>query len=993
MQWRKTLAVHFALAAAITFLVAPLATHTSREPQRRRPRSISERMRAERETPGRGAALREEATADRGAAELGERDAFDAWFYGQRAYPGSVLPVDARTNARAHAKGHNKRDDDPEGPKWKPLGPSTIPDGQTDNSAGQLSPVSGRLNAIATHPTDPDIVYAAGAQGGVWKTKNARSPHPEWKPLTDDEASLAVGAIAIDPVNPDIIYVGTGEANRSCDSYYGQGILRSTNGGRTWTLLGATPGGAFNNPGPFVGKAVSRILIDRATAGSATGTTIWAATTIGFFSGGTIPTCDTPSGPNIGLWRSIDSGQTWELQNVPPGGAGSISVQDAAIDPNDGNIVYAAVRNTGVFKSTNAKAASATYVNMTTGFPAGSTPTPMRRINVSIGGPAAPNVLYAAVENGTGSRLFGLFKTSNGGASWTHIDEGFNGNATFAIADADPGPGVLPLVFVTRVSGPPFVTDGTWIDRRFLITPSAGTRATLSRTIYKVVDDSHLFLTTGSTAGLASAKYSVGNYPVYCDGQCFYDMTIAIDPMDPTGRRIYVGGNPHNFSPNFAPNLLEAPCDVFSQPCPAHYNWRSDDGGSRWSSISQGNGAGPSIHTDDHAYAFGPDGSLYDGNDGGIWRSADMGFSWTTMNTNIAITQFQGLSVHPTRRIVLGGTQDNGTNIRNPRMAPPPKWFHSDFGDGGMSVIDQSTPSRMFHTYFNQAFNFMGPARSDEGGAGGPGSWPFVGAYYGYGPQYYNGMDPKDDVSFYAPLTQHPAFAPNVIYFGSNRVYRSPDPQPTVAHTPSWTAVSPKLTKPAPPPPASRPYLSWIGVLPNLVAGKEVLYTGASDGRISVSSTVDGSGVAVWTAIDKAPLPNRAVTQVLPDATDRTGNTVYATFSGFNGATLATPGHVFKSTNGLSAATWTDVSGDLPDVPVNAIAIDSARSTIYVGTDIGVFQTRSGGAHWRQLTDGMPNVAVFGLAIDDDGNLVAATHGRGMFELQKGERHWSTHDR
>ena len=109
--------------------------------------------------------------------------------------------------------------------------------------------------------------------------------------------------------------------------------------------------------------------------------------------------------------------------------------------------------------------------------------------------------------------------------------------------------------------------------------------------------------------------------------------------------------------------------------------------------------------------------------------------------------------------------------------------------------------------------------------------------YYGYGPQYYNGMDPKDDVSFYAPLTQHPAFTPNVIYFGSNRVYRSPDPQPTLALTPSWTAVSPKLTKGAP-----GNYLSWIGVLPNLVAGREVLYTGASDGRISVSSTVSGSG-------------------------------------------------------------------------------------------------------------------------------------------------------
>jgi len=353
------------------------------------------------------------------------------------------------------------------------------------------------------------------------------------------------------------------------------------------------------------------------------------------------------------------------------------------------------------------------------------------------------------------------------------------------------------------------------------------------------------------------------------------------------------------------------------------------------------------------------------------------------------------VALHPNGTIVLGGTQDNGTNLRNAAVTPPPDWFHADFGDGGMAVIDQSTPQRMFHTYFNQAFNFMGPARSDIGGVGGPGSWPFVGAYFGYGPQYYNGMDPTDPVSFYAPLTQHPGFTPNVIYFGSNRVYRAPDPKPFVFTNPpspqpkSWTAVSPALTKPVTPtPPATSTvsttaYLSWIGVLPNRVNGKEVLYTGASDGRVSVSSNVDGSGVAAWTAIDKAPLPNRAVTQVLPSADDPTGNTVYATFSGFNGATPATPGHVFKSTDGLGAATWINISGDLPDVPANAIVVvsDKKKDAIYVGTDIGVFETLDGGAHWRHMTKGMPNVAVFGLATDPQGRIVAATHGRGMFEL------------
>jgi photosystem II stability/assembly factor-like uncharacterized protein len=996
---KKLIVVYAALASVIALALFGLTRAfdpaVSREATRR-PRSIRERMLEERSSVARSALLSQERASRNDGDADGDSslDAFDRWFYDQRKYPADSLPPGAMGQANADADAHNFDErDDTTGPKWTALGPISIPNGQTDTSAGQISPVSGRVSAIATDPANPDIAYVGGAQGGVWKTLNALSPQPHWDPLTDHEASLAVGAIAVDPVNPDIVYVGTGEANRSCDSYYGQGILRSTDGGQHWTVLGGG-GDPFGNQGPFVGKAVSKILIDPASAGSATSTTIWAATTFGFFESGTVATCDTPNGIGpVGLWRSTDSGQTWQLQNVPAGAAGLTSVQDAVIDPTNSNIVYAAVRSTGVFKSTNARAATATYAPMTTGFPAGSTVTPLRRINLTIGGPAAPNTLYSAIENGaSGDRLWGLYKSTNGGATWAHVDAGFNGSAAFANVTISPG---IVRGLVTRVSGPAFVTDGSWNGRRLVVTLNGSTNAVLSRTIQQVIDPSHLLLTTttGFTAAV-TARYSVGSYPSYCDGQCFYDMTVAVDPADAAGARVYVGGNPHVFFPNFAANLNETSCSR-SNPCSSHTNWRTDDSGLTWSSISQGQARSGSLHSDDHAYAFGADGSIYDGNDGGAWRSSDRGVSWTALNTNLAITQFQGVALDPTSNLVLGGTQDNGTNLTNPKLvAPTTKWFHSDFGDGGMAVIDQSTPSRMFHTYFNQAFNFMGPARSDVGGSGGPGSWPFVGAYFGYGPQYYNGMNPTDPVSFYAPLTQHPAFTPNVIYFGSNRVYRSPDPQPFIFTNPpsptqpvSWKAVSPALTKPGTT--ASTAYLSWIGVLPNLINGKEVLYVGASDGRISVSTNVDGSGIATWTAIDKAPLPNRAVTEVVPVGSDPTGNTVYATFSGFNGATPTTPGHVFKTVNGLGGAAWTDISGDLPDIPVNAIAVDTANdhgatvTALYVGTDVGVFESLDGGGHWRRLSKGMPNVAVFGLAIDSNRRLVAATHGRGMFQLNR----------
>jgi hypothetical protein len=87
-------------------------------------------------------------------------------------------------------------------------------------------------------------------------------------------------------------------------------------------------------------------------------------------------------------------------------------------------------------------------------------------------------------------------------------------------------------------------------------------------------------------------------------------------------------------------------------------------------------------------------------------------------------------------------------------------------------------------------------------------------------------------------------------------------------------------------------------------------------------------------------------------------------------------------TSGVGAPTWEDISGDLPDVPANCIALDPGSGTIYVGTDIGVFQSTNGGINWDYDNDSFPTVAVFGLDRNPTtGQIVASTHGRGMFEL------------
>ena len=105
---------------------------------------------------------------------------------------------------------------------WTPIGPQPT-------SAGTNFVTSGRVNSIAIDPRNNNIVYAGAAEGGVWKSTDGGAT---WKPLTDAQPSMANGAIALDPSNPDTVYVGTGEENFAIDSYYGAGILKSTDAGR-----------------------------------------------------------------------------------------------------------------------------------------------------------------------------------------------------------------------------------------------------------------------------------------------------------------------------------------------------------------------------------------------------------------------------------------------------------------------------------------------------------------------------------------------------------------------------------------------------------------------------------------------------------------------------------------------------------------------------------------------------------------------------------------
>lgn len=313
------------------------------------------------------------------------------WFQHLRAYPNAHIPTGAYWRSQVQREALIARQRamlaglKPEVAaqvvplstvKWTFDGPEPVA------AYGGSIPYSGRATSIAINPLDPTTIYLGTAAGGVWKTINAGQT---WLPISDSQASLAIGAIAVDPNNPNNVFVGTGEPDYSGDSYYGQGLLKSTNAGQTWTLI-RTPFTTGLTAPDFTAIAVQPGNSEIVLAAN-----------------------------QAGLYRSADGGTTW-TEVIASG------ISTVLFDVKDHSTVYAGAGGYGttmgpLLKSTNA----------------GLTWTAINGTGTSVVQPLANILRTSIAEDATGTNLFAAFAQSNysspgwvyksvdGGAHWTQL--------------------------------------------------------------------------------------------------------------------------------------------------------------------------------------------------------------------------------------------------------------------------------------------------------------------------------------------------------------------------------------------------------------------------------------------------------------------------------------------------------------------------------------------------------------------------------------------
>lgn len=638
-------------------------------------------------------------------------------------------------------------------------------------------------------------------------------------------------------------------------------------------------------------------------------------------------------------------------------------VEALALDPRNSNVLYAGAADGGIWKTTDAGVTWKSLTDFQNSLSTGSLELD----------PANPDTVYV----GTGEGSFGIsqyygagvLKSTDGGTTWTNIQAPFvtgPNSLRIPVMEVYPGDHNVVLAGTTRSTGAGIYrsTDGgsTWTQVlsnapvyavRFL--PNAPTTAlavgfdqnTDAQAIFRSTDAGQTWqkvlntavdLGFGDLTALGSLALGTGHNTIYAalggiEAAQLYKSTdnglnwTAINNKLPSGQTLC------NTQCWYDLTIAVHPTDPNLVYFGAVSLFRSTDGGSTWTIVS-------SPHADYHTLVFTPAGDkLYAGNDGGVWMNSDpraSSITWNSLNQQLATLQFYpGISIFPGNpNFSIGGTQDNGTL----RFTGSTQWTQVLGGDGFQTAIDPTTTSLLYATT-QQGWVW----RSTNGGA------DFT--------LQTDGLSLASP-SFATPLTMDPHNRNRLYTAPSTVIYRSDN------NATSWTSVQQNAFAEA---------VNNISVAPQ---DENTVYVSIGHGY-AISRNAISASAPTWNNF-AGPSQSREVTWIAADANDP--NTAYIGLAGFS--VQDGKGHVYKITN--AGATFTNISGNLPDAPVNQVIVDpDVPNALYAATDVGVFATSNGGQTWNALVTGLPHSIVMSVALDRSTRILrAATHGRSMWDLQ-----------
>jgi photosystem II stability/assembly factor-like uncharacterized protein len=840
--------------------------------------------------------------------------------------------------------------------------------------------MGGRIDDIAVSETDPNIIYLGYAVGGVFKSVNNGV---SFEPVFETYSTASIGDIAIHPTNPDIVYVGTGEANNRQTTSFGDGVYKTTDGGKTFTNIGLKET-----------QAIARIVIDPKNPD-----TLYVAVPGHLF------------GPNKerGLYKTIDGGKTWTLAKYIDPDTG---FTDVALDPVNSNIIYAASYqrrrlgccfNGGGPTSALWKSADAgkTWTKLTgSGLPPGT----YGRIAVDVSR-SNPNVVYAQIEAGDVGRPV---RTGPG-------DDLAASEATPAGAAAVPQPGqpatppagrgqqpgaAQPAAPAAAAAGGGGRGGGyNWCNNAGPGRGFGGRGAAQGAQAPQTPP-----ALNPATGGIfrSEDKGRTWTHVSNCNARPMYFSQIRVDPSN--DKTIYVAGLP------IAKSL---------------------DGGRTFATLDSAGGNDDPGHVDHHAIWIDPKNPrhLMGGNDGGLDISWDQGKTWDSVKTMATALPYVVSADMRRPYYVYVGLQDNGSwggpsAVRGRGGIMNSHWFGIGGGDGFYTAVDPTDHNIVITESQDGATNrynlaeggrgrsirpSAGGGRGGRGGRGGgqpaaaanaeaaagaaaeaaPAPPTQVGGQGGRGggaPNVLNAV-PGDQYRFNwnTPVIMSP-HNPKIVWLGGNRLFKSYNQGDTWVASEDLTKKIDRATISVMEVPGNITQLSKNDGVVNystIITISEspvmpgVVWAGTDDGNVQVSRDGGMTFTEVGKNLPGLPANNlHWISRVEASHFDQ--GTAYVAVDGHRSDDLKP--YVFATRD--FGRTFQNISANLPQFGNVQVVREDTKNPdlLFVGTEFGLFVSLDRGKSWQPFMNNYPTVRTDDILIHPrDNDLIVATHGRSVW--------------